>query len=887
MWKRATRTLLAASLTALAAVAPARATAATSLSPLPTPADNPICNTARMYLEAGYLDRAQAIYVTVPVTADPTDCARKGLKNIAEARQEAADLVSDGQHAERSGDLKTADQNFHNALKNDRSNAAAAAGITQVAQLKGRAIPTASSKWDRFYDDWISPIGKLVLFIAIGLLVLLSASGLLSGAMVKVGAIEWSKSERYVAGGVGLALILGTAVLFPVYAMFKPFRSGNGLLCAAVIGVLAITLFMLWMVRHVSVRLAKDVASRHRRQVWRDWLPLLCSLAGVILVAILLSFTALTTKETRLMVAYAVLVLFGVLITAAVLGQRLQLQVEAQCADGVVHQASTDYLLARMQTLGTESPKGLHVNSVLDTTPLSKLTSNELSALPSGSVAGVLSRIFFALNPGFTWRARTTIVDDNRVAISLSRNGRHAESTIFSRLDLGLPPIQADPSANTAAAPSEFDTSSARDRARAQLLTGAAAFVLLHLSRVHLSLADHLCGARNWKSVTLQLIATSKSLIDPRAQSIGLLSRAMDEDPGYALARFEYLWARYHDIPAETTDYRIFAESIERHYRDPHHGVKDEEGWVPLRIRVLYSIATQWLNYYVENGKQDQPALQQAESAVRELLDVCEADHRAGQAALLAEQMRPFAYNLEHSLLTLGSKMGPPLLLHPHSEDPPSPKLTYDHACLDCFLLQVRRVGRASDAIEDLQFALATEPDRADARNDPCFSPIHSHDSFRRLVHPNEFLDLSVFLPHKKLLESAGLTTSRELACRTDDEAQRSALADYLKSSSVLVDQYRNLALLAQVHPNLEDPRMLQILLAGGVNSPEGLFQEAQRDPRKLIQAVHDAASRYGLTDLPGVNKPHSWLVNSGVSQRQALAAQVRQGIRNILTARP
>ncbi|MFI9206507.1 NADH-quinone oxidoreductase subunit J, partial [Streptomyces sp. NPDC053048] len=876
MWKNALRALAAVLLTAVIPVGPATA----APSPSPSPSDNAMCKTARRNLDAGYLDRAQKLYSDVPVTADPTGCAEEGLQNVAKARQDAVDLAAKGQREFRDGDLDAADKSFHEALAKDRSNVAAQDGVSRVDDLQGRPIQKASSRWDNFYDNWIFTIAKLVLFMVAGTFVLLSASGLLSGFIVKVGAIAWSESERKVSAGVGLALIIFTAGIFPAYVMFTPFTPGTPLLWAAGIVILAIAVLIFYMVARVSKRLTKQVTPRQGSQVWRDWAPMLLALVAIILLGVLLSCTELTTPQRRLMGAYAVLVAFGILITAAAAGQKLRLQVEAQF-EGSINQAFTDYLLARMQGLGTESPKRFQAASILDTTPLSNLTMNELSALPSGTFASLLSRMFFALNPGYTWRARAVIVDDNRVAVTIFRNGQHADSSIFSRLDLDLPSLQADPSEENAADPSQFATHSARDRARAQLLTGAAAFTLLHLSRVHLNLRDSLCGARNWKSVTLQLIATSKSLIDPQAKSISLLNRAMDEDPGYVLARFEYLWARYREIPTETTDYRSFAESMERHYHHPEYGVKDGEGWVPLRIRVLYSIATQWLNYFIISGKSDWDALQHAESATTELLEVCKATHKAGQVALLAERMLPFARNLERSVFVLGRRMGPLPPFHPHSEDPPSPKLTYDHACLDCFLLEARDIGKADDAVEDLRFALATDRDKNDARHDPCFRDLQSHEGFQQIVHSNEFLDLPVFVQHKKRLESAGLTSSRELARRTDDEAQRSAMADYLKSSPVLVDQYRDLALLAQVHLSLDDPRMLDILCAIGVTSPDGLSQAAQRDPGKLILNVRQKAAEYGLTNLPGVSKPVAWLVQAGVTKRRALAAMVQQRLRD------
>ena len=53
----------------------------------------------------------------------------------------------------------------------------------------------------------------------------------------------------------------------------------------------------------------------------------------------------------RLLITYAVVVLLGVIISAASFGETCRLQVQATGADGTSDEASTDYLLARLRTL--------------------------------------------------------------------------------------------------------------------------------------------------------------------------------------------------------------------------------------------------------------------------------------------------------------------------------------------------------------------------------------------------------------------------------------------------------------------------------------------------------------------------------------------------------
>ncbi|WP_159045922.1 hypothetical protein [Streptomyces sp. WM6372] len=828
----------------------------------PDTADNPICKTAKRYLDAGYLNLAQATYITVPATADTTDCALHGLRDVATARQNAANLVTDGQQKIREGKTSEAKTRFNEALIIDAENAAAATGLVKAVEQDHQAIPTASSNWDRFYSDWLIPIGKLVLFIAIGLTVLLSASGILSGWVVGVRAVVWSKGERHLASFVGLALITATSVMLPLYAMFKPFDSTMRILC--------------WMAGPVLVGLVVLVLimwGRHR-DIWRVWSHLLCSLGAIVMVAIALSFTALTALEARLGVLYVTLGLFGVLMTAAALGQNLRLQVEAQLPDGTVHAASTDYLLARMQTLGTESPNSLHAASPLAPSPLSRLTSEHLSALPAGATASSLSRVFFTLRPDLTWRARATIVDDNRVSISLSRNGRHAKSIIFSRLDLGLPPIPVGSE--------ELQNTMAKDLARAQLLTGAAAFILLHLSQVHPDLKQELCGARNWKSVTLQVIATSASLIHEGRRA--LLARAVNEDPGYALARFDYL-REVCDTSEEDRDYRHLAEMTDRQITDTAEDVKNLTGWKPLHVRALYRSAVLWVSEYVQTQYQDTAALSKAQDSTQALIKAIKpSDEDKDQLSDLIERIRPFVDNLQHciSVLAPGPMPESAHWFHPHGEVFPAPALAYDNACLDCFLLETRHEGqRVDEAIEDLRFALVTEADSQTARTERSFQPLQGDRRFRQLVGtvpPTSLLELPVFATCRASLHSAGLTTSYELVRRTNTETQRSNLAAYLEVSPILVDQIRDQALLAQLHPDLDTPGMLHLFIAAGVNSPDALREAARRDVGGLVRAVKAKAAEDGLTNLNGVREPWRWLVaGGGLTKPQALAIRIRR----------
>jgi tetratricopeptide (TPR) repeat protein len=751
MWKRLARTL------ALVAFVLATTLAAV---PVETVAQE-ACKAADGHRKEGSLARAKKLYESVKARDGDQRCAAVGLRLVADARQGAAELVTAGQLLIRSGELDGAEKKFRSALDLDAASVAAAAGIARISDLESRPLPTAVSNGDRFYSDWALPIGRLAVLAAIGLLILYALAGLLSRMLVRVDAVAWSVWLRRSAGGLGFFLLFTAAVMAPLFAMFNPFtpvwtQCWIGVLTLAVVGLVAVALVL------QGAAAKGDVKS---------WFALLLSL-GVVTVAgaLVVLLASGLSYDVRLMFVHIALAVIGVLLTAASFGQNLRLQVEVQEADGSVNAASSDYLLARMKGLGTETPRALHkATSALASTPLSQIPSEELSVLPAGKVVGALSQLFFALRPDLTWRARVTLVDDNRVATALSRNGRHAASAVFSRAELGLS--------------EDVD----KDRAKAQMLTGAAAFILVHLSEVHRELQDDLYGADQWKSVALQVIARSKSLLAEgpgrTATQVELLAKAVNEDAGNELARFEYLWAAYEYRPYAETDFGAFAKAIDDEYRSSKlSGMSDhEEGWMPLKIRVLYSSATQWLNAYVTATDMDTgrprwmplkirvqysratqwlsarvgsaadagPAamLKGARESATELGRLCEKKSWKRRALRRqTETMRPLAQNLLHCIDALegDAEVRKSAGGHPHRDEPTSLRLAYDYACLHMFIArqpglddEIRREQR-TNALEDLQRALVTEAERTDAQGDPCFAELRSDERFQELVRAGQ-----------------------------------------------------------------------------------------------------------------------------------------------------
>lgn len=806
-----------------------------------------VCATASQLIDRGYLTEARALYKRVPGEA-PVPCMAKDLQRIDERRTQVAALVKGGQRLLDQGKESEAAAafTFRAALFLERDNAAALAGLTTVTEERPqpKGLSGEKDRWDALYRDWFVPLLQLAAAAAVGLIVLGALSGLLTRWLVRPQSVEWPRLARRSIGVLGGLLLVGSAVMLPLYAMFKPFTAPAVLPYRAVVTIvlalLAVVLAVVWA--------AFEPKGQSRRQVWADWRRLLGSLAAVSGAGLLACMTMLPEPPERLLVVYAVLSGFGVLLTAAALGQKLRLQVEAQTETGTPDTAATDYLLARLRTLGMERRQGF--NAVPAVTSLSeKLRTEDLSVLPAGKVASTVSRLFFALRPDLTWRARIIAVDANRIAVTLNRNGQHAESVIFSRLDLGLPVVEDD---------------KAKGRIRAQLLTGAAAIVLVRLSQSHPVLQPGLLGARNWRSVTLQVIASSESLIDNPDQRIPMLGRAVNEDQNYMLARLEYLWAHQSSASFDSPLYRQIATTTDRLL----DGLTDDNSRA-LRIRGYYRSTSQWLNMYAQSGYTDIFLLRLAERSVSRLEAACKPlNDQSSPVAQLADRARPLAATFRSTIEALlnGREVT--------ATSPPthflSPRHAYENACFDCALLSVSRgmpTTLADHAVQHLRVGLPTSRDVELSIKDPCLALLRGESGFQSLVNapPTEFLKVQTFTDTAfagvaEKLEAAGLSQPDEIIRRTTRPKDRADLATYLSISSFLVDRIRQIALLTRVHPDLADPWMINMLLKTGIDSPARLSKEIQMRKGPLMERLNELATAERATALHGIQHPEGWL---------------------------
>ncbi|MEU5811457.1 hypothetical protein [Streptomyces sp. NPDC047718] len=738
-----------------------------------------------------------------------------------------------------------------------------------------------TSGWDEFYSSWVKPVAQILIPLVIALIVLISISGVLTRFMVRRETEAWPRRVRFFWAAVGGLSLFAVAAFLPLYPMLRPFGDGVWLTCAFwLVPALGVVLTV------ASTRVRASGLADGRLRVYRSTRGLpwptfwLLMLVWVVLISCFVSWG----EGNRLMVAYVALGLLGVTASATALGQSLRLQVEAQDAKGAVDAASTDYVLARLKSLGSKAPDGFGVPRASE---LSKLVSEDLSAIPAGAVAAAIARMMYVIRPDLTWRARITMVDVNRVTVALTRNGLHVNSTSVSRLDLGLPSIPPGTE--------EPMLEEEESRARAQLLTGAAACIIVDLSRAHPELKDGLCDSQVWKAVALQAIATEPALVGDPELRLQLLRSALNLEPQYGPARLDYLVELFLRTP-RTVENRIrFAKLMDLQLELTEAPSETEQlvirpGWEAIRLRILYSSAAMRTNAYLmaqTAGGQtriDQlcrahgDVLRDAADSANALVDSCNllAGRPAGSPlAQLVVSMRAAGQNLGHGIALLAEAAqrragngdhtwawSAPTDIVKH----PWPRLAHHYAALAEHAAEngLSR-GELWDPLDYLAFWVATESDWQGVRGDPSFwnllhDPVRAEKAMASLGRDRlGMLDLPPFAAHKALLRASGITTFRQLHLRTSTDELKDALADYLETSPIVIAHLTDIGELAASHDDLESVEVLQVLLDLGIGSLDELRHRRTADP-SLRSALRAGAERYGLADLPAFRNPERWM---------------------------
>lgn len=752
--------------------------------------------------------------------------------------------------------------------------------MSTVSAAAKIGIPT--SNWNTFYSLWLEPLLFTAGIAILAVLVLLTISGLLTRFLAPA-AEAWSRWMFWCPFVLGALCILTVAVFLPVYPIFRPFGPGRWLPFAyigvAVLGAVLVGVAS-WPIRFARTRLGIR--------------PVLSIPVGAVLSAIwigLILWFYIPDRGQQLQIADFTIGVLGVVATAISLGQNRRLQIDARTADGKVDAAATDYLTSRLQTLGSRPPEAL---SFAQSTDLSQLVSQDLNAIPGGAAAAAIARVLYAVRPGLAWRAQITVVDPERLALQLSRNSRLVENAVISRPDLRLPRIATD-------AKGTED----QDRAKAQLLTAAAACVLMRLSDVHPELKIGLCGASQWKSVALHVIATEPALSCSPDVNMGLLSKATNADGGYALARLDYVMQRYLRTTPKTVAVRQqFATLLATQLDDiPRTSTgKPKQGYELMYLRILRTTTAMRANALVQELVelgQDRGAmaarfaseLMDLRTQSTSLLNECGRLRRKSpddQVREYAKSLRPIAKDLRNiaEFLLDGEPRGAVGRYR-------TPEITMHNAARAALMAEF---GAASDAqfanvINRLTYAISTPEDYVKVMADPSFWLRR----FRSAVVKDlrgfkpDMLTLPPFSSYAGKLRAAGITTFPQFAFRLATTTQET-LATYLGIDPVVVAYLADLVGLANSRPQLTDADVLAVFVSTDITRADDLDRQVSdaKTRTELIQNLRAKAGEQGRASLPSIATLEDWLRPApATTNTKAAMVLIFLGLSKLIRPRP
>jgi uncharacterized membrane protein YgcG len=636
----------------------------------------------------------------------------------------------------------------------------------------GSALDSTSTAWDAFYEDWVRPVVHfgtplLVSFavlmilavIATPLLVGVDTPGMRSGDQGPARALRGA----YWLGVVCLAFsAIEATVVFPlsrnIPARPEPWAAGvsAGLIAAALI-VLMVLL---------------KVVGQHRPPRW--------GLGYCLYIATLLFITALALGialhwpaawlSGKFAVAACVLVLavLGIWIVGRTRGVGIGLLIQGHDKTGADDAGLGAFVRARLYSLGSQEPKGILVAQQTDT---STLPSGALGLIPAGTLAKLAALFVSLFTPPTPWRADVTEQADGSIVVSVRRNGRVAQAAVIRPTTLELPSKQANggnggagaadstPAAGADASGGDPGGSGAGGDWTTELRSAAATFILLSLSRRYYHLRAGLCGATDWRSVALQVIASDPACQLSAKDRHAVLVHAVADDRGNKAAELALLSDSYRTA-SSPDDLADFATKLERLLgRLP----EDNEGTLPLRLRSCFNMIVACVNYAVSlterqavwvRGKQldeaavrseARAALMKAKTQVVYLLDFWSRQEMRDKYTVLWQSMYATVYFAAKSIsaeLHRTCRDDQEARIR-HAEEgsklPDGVNMTllahYENACALTRGRRKRGAAKAAEyaeALDELEIAVADPVMLRWARRDPSLAELHDVDLVRQ-----------------------------------------------------------------------------------------------------------------------------------------------------------
>jgi hypothetical protein len=484
------------------------------------------------------------------------------------------------------------------------------------------SAPHATSKaWDAFYRHWVHPVIHFGTPTLVVLAVLMTLAVVVTPLVVRVSTpgTRSAGSESALGGAYWFGVIcllfsaIEATIVFPLSRHVRWARPESW---AAVVSIGLI--LMALMV--VAVLFTVD---RRPLQGLRYG-----SMAALILIAGLAPsigrrhWSALSGKPAAVIYA-AVLAALGICIVARARGIRIGLLIQGHDKTGAEDAGLGAFVRARLYSLGSQEPRGILVTQQTDT---STLPSGALGLIPAGTLAKLVALFVSLFTPPTPWRVDVTEQVDGSIVIAVRRNGRVADAAVIRPSSLELPSKQANggvggadagdstPAAGADPSGSGPVGSGAAGDWTAELRTAAATFTLLALSRCYYHLRAGLCGATEWRSVALQVIASDPACQLSAKDRHAVLVHAVADDRENKAAELALLSDSYRTAssPDELTDFAAKLEKLLARLPD------DDEGTLPLRLRSRFNMIVAYVNYAVSLTEEqpDDSARSKAHDAV-------------------------------------------------------------------------------------------------------------------------------------------------------------------------------------------------------------------------------------------------------------------------------
>lgn len=263
------------------------------------------------------------------------------------------------------------------------------------------------------YWPWDGPTWKNVITVLLITLGLLIAARLVAFSVRPRWKIPFGENFWLGWTWTGLSLVMWSATVWSYLAIHSmPTKPGAlqmvtlALAGAAPASMLAVGVYLL----PGQPALASGLAAAYSI----PWIAVV--LAGIVI-----------PRPTATYASASTVTVAGLLIFGLGLGFRLRLEVTVSRGDGSRDNAATAYVVQRIQTMGSNKPRGLRAPGGTD---VLTLPEQAVSAIPDdrGKMIAAFLAMLRALAAITPWRARVVIVDEGTATVALSRNGSQLDS---------------------------------------------------------------------------------------------------------------------------------------------------------------------------------------------------------------------------------------------------------------------------------------------------------------------------------------------------------------------------------------------------------------------------------------------------------------------------